>query len=601
MKLDKDSQINTLSTHWVKEFNANCPLNEYPRPQMVRENWQCLNGKWEYAVTDNSDSCPITMDGTIVVPYAIESSLSGVCRKFTQNEKLHYKRQFSVENRIPDCRVLLHCEAVDWKCEINVNGKLVTSHTGGYIPFSIDITDFLNDSSNELYITATDPTDSGWQQRGKQFLDPKTIWYTATSGIWQTVWLECVPTNYIKSLKMTPCNDLESLSVITETSSGNDVHIEIYHEKELISKSNIKANAENIISLPNPHLWSPDDPFLYNIFLRTDSDCVTSYFGMRTISLEIDKCGRNAIYLNKKPVFLNGPLDQGYWPEGGMTQPSDEALIFDIEQMKTLGFNMIRKHVKIESRRWYYHADRLGILVIQDMPNGGKEIVDHIGALSKTIFGNAPKDDTPLSYEFANRNLVESRENFEYELKEMLSHLYNHPSIIIWGPFNEAWGQFDSWRIYKNTKSNDPSRLVDHASGWHDQGCGDFLSVHTYKKKLKNPPKNDKRAYIISEYGGYNYIDNNHLWRNDDEYGYKYFPTIEKLNYAYESLIKDQVIPLIGKGLCGVVYTQLSDVEIETNGLFTYDRKVLKFDSKKLKALHNEVQKKFNDVNSGLI
>jgi len=598
MKSNKQFTINNLATQWAEKINKRSPLCEYPRPQMIRDNWQSLNGIWDYAVTKKQTSCPENMDGIIVVPYAIESNLSSVCRKFTPDEKLHYKRQFTVNNIKPGSRVLLHFEAVDWKCEVFVNNNQVGTHTGGYIPFSIDITDSILIGDNNLIVSVTDPTDSNWQQRGKQVLEPTTIWYTATSGIWQTVWLEIVPENHIESLKTTPNLTESSVQIIAFTDYSSNVNIKILNENKTITEINGKTNIANTISIPSPHLWSPDDPFLYQLEITTETDSVKSYFGMRSISLKMDKTGRNMMLLNETSIFLNGPLDQGYWPESGMTPPCDEAMVFDLQSMKNLGFNMIRKHIKVESRRWYYHADRLGLLVVQDMPNGGKGIVDHVGALVKTIFGNAPKDDNPTSYHFADRSSIVSRQNFESELDEMIIHLRNHPSIVIWCPFNESWGQFDSWRIYKHVKSIDPTRLVDHVSGWHDQGCGDFLSVHTYKSKLTAPSANDRRAYFITEYGGYNYIDKDHLWRDDDEYGYKYFSTAKKLNRAYESLITDQVIPLIDKGLCGVIYTQLSDVEIETNGIFTYDRKVLKFDSEKTKALNNEIQERFKIVNT---
>ncbi|MCD6322254.1 MAG: glycoside hydrolase family 2 [Clostridiales bacterium] len=587
-----------IRTKWADNINIKSPLCEYPRKQMQRSNWQCLNGQWNYAVTDIGSGPPKTMGGTITVPYAIESALSGVCQALLPTEKLTYTRTFTTNISKPGHITILHFEAVDWECTVYVNEKEVGTHTGGYIPFSFNITDLLIPGENLLTVVVTDPTDTNWQQRGKQVLKPRTIWYTATSGIWQTVWLETIPIEHIKSLKITPCTDLESVSIYINSITDETAHVDIMDSGQIVASADITTNRENILSVPMAKLWTPDNPFLYDLKISTETDTVISYFGMRSITVKMDSSGRNKIFLNNKPIFLNGPLDQGYWPESGMTPPCDEAMIFDLQAMKDLGFNMIRKHVKVESRRWYYHADRLGLLVVQDMPNGGKRIVDHVGALVKTIFGNAPKDDTPMSYHYADRSSLTSRKNFESELDEMLIHLQNHPSIVIWCPFNEGWGQFDSWRIYKHVKSADPTRLVDHASGWHDQGCGDFLSIHTYKTKLKAPSANDRRAFFITEYGGYNYLDKGHLWRDDDDYGYKYFTTTEKLNKAYESLITDQVIPLIDKGLCGVVYTQLSDVEIETNAIFTYDRKVLKFNEAAMKKLHALIQNRFNEFNS---
>jgi len=576
--------------------NPDSPLGEYPRPQMLRDNWQNLNGRWEYAVTDIND-LPEDMDGEIIVPFAIESALSGVRRQFLPTEKLNYKRTFTVDDTENSNRVLLHFEAVDWKCTVYVNGCIAGNHTGGYLPFSFDITALVIDGENTIEVSVTDPTDSNWQQRGKQRLKPQSIWYTATSGIWQTVWLESVPAVYIKSLKITPCTDLESVSIYVDSSINEPADVEISEPDGTVLKAEIQTNSENIISFPMPRLWNPEDPFLYDLKVTTDSDSVTSYFGMRSVSLEMGPAGRERLLLNGKPVFLNGSLDQGYWPESGMTPPCEDAIIFDLQGMKDLGFNTIRKHIKVEPRRWYYHADRLGLLVIQDMPNGGKSIASALRTMKAVAFGDFMDDTTEKSFKLADRLPLNSRETYENELEGMLAHLHYYPSIIIWCPFNESWGQFDAKRIYKKVKEIDKSRLVDHASGWYDQRCGDFRSIHTYKLKLKTPPKKDKRAYLISEYGGYNHIDKSHLWRDDDVSGYVYFKTMDELMDAYESLVNKQVIPLINKGLCGVIYTQLSDVEIESNGIYTYDRKVLKFDKERTKALHKNINDCFDEYN----
>ncbi|MBN2882264.1 MAG: glycoside hydrolase family 2, partial [Clostridia bacterium] len=367
--------------------------------------------------------------------------------------------------------------------------------------------------------------------------------------------------------------------------------------ENVIKRLTLESNETASIEITDPRIWSPEDPFLYDIEITTEADSVKSYFGMRSVSLAMGPAGRDMLLLNGKPVFLNGPLDQGYWPESGMTQPCEEAIVFDLQSMKDLGFNTIRKHIKIESRRWYYHADRLGLAVIQDMPSGGREMTGYLRDVLGIVFHNMQPDNDSAAYEAALRESTDSRKSYEDELEEMIVHLHNHPSVIIWCPFNEAWGQFDSVRIYEFIKQLDPSRLVDHASGWFDQGCGDFRSVHTYKKSLKAPPMEDCRAYLVSEYGGYNYIDSEHLWRNDDTFGYKYYKTPEELNKAYTDLIETQVIPLIEKGLCGVIYTQLSDVEIETNGFFTYDRKLMKFNEVEIKRVHDSVQKAFTDFN----
>ena len=584
-----------IKTQWADKI-PKIPLTEYPRPQMQRDNWQCLNGLWEYAVTDINDM-PEAMDGQIKVPFAIESAASGICRKFLPTEKLIYKRTFTVDDYKNEGRVLLHFEAVDWKCTVFVNGCVAGTHTGGYLPFSFDITALLIDGENTLEVSVTDPTDTNWQQRGKQVLEPRTIWYTATSGIWQTVWLEVVSASYIKSLKITPCTDLESVSIYVDSASNETAVVEILESDEIIKKVKINTNSENILSMPDPRLWTPEDPFLYDLKVSTTDDSVASYFGMRSVSLEPGPAGRDRLMLNKKPVFLNGPLDQGYWPESGMTPPCDDAIIFDLQGMKDLGFNTIRKHIKVEPRRWYYHADRLGLLVIQDMPNGGNGIAGALRTITAIAFGDTLDDTYDKIKKLADRHTDESQMNYEFELEDMLDHLHNSPAIVIWCPFNESWGQYDAVRIYEKVKKIDKSRLIDHASGWYDQGCGDFRSIHTYKIKLKTPPKKDTRAYLISEYGGYNYLDKDHLWRDDDVCSYIIFKSIDELMAAYGKLITDQVIPLIKKGLCGVIYTQLSDVEIESNGIYTYDRKVLKFDKNKMAELHNGLFEEFIKFN----
>ena len=585
-----------LSTIWSDKITK-IPLDEYPRPQLRRDNWTCLNGQWEYAVTDINEKFPSLYEGFITVPYAIESAKSGVCKSFLPNQRLHYMRKFKIERNF-DKRLLLHFEAVDWKCDVYVNDKKAGSHTGGYIPFSFDITNFTVNGENTISLSVTDPTDTSWQQRGKQKLEPVSIWYTPTSGIWQTVWLEEVPKNYIKHLKITPSSDLDSVDIQVLTKTSVECNIKISDGDNTFASVNSVTNEICNIDIPNSRLWSPDDPFLYNVDITAGPDSIKSYFGMRSISLSEGPAGRDIVLLNGKPVFINGPLDQGYWPESGMTQPSDEAIVFDLQAMKNLNFNTIRKHIKIESRRWYYHADRLGLMVIQDMPNGGGEFAKYMQTVMAIAFNITTPDDNKTAYKASMRDTSESRNMYERELKEMLMHLHNHPSIVIWCPFNESWGQYDSKKIYHMVKEVDPSRLADHASGWFDQGSGDFRSIHTYKIKLKAPPKSDRRAYLISEYGGYNFIDTNHLWRNDDSFGYKYYKTAEELNFAYENLVNKQVLPLIEKGLIGVIYTQLSDVEIETNGIYTYDRKVLKFNPDSMKKTHESIQKAFEIFNN---
>ncbi|RJP15570.1 MAG: hypothetical protein C4520_20125 [Candidatus Abyssobacteria bacterium SURF_5] len=589
-----------IMTRWAAQFDPAAPLPEYPRPQMVRRQWRSLNGLWDYAVTPRAATSPEVYEGKILVPFAIETALSGVKRPLLPDQLLWYRRFFTIPDTWKDRRILLHFEAVDWQCDCYVNRQKVGSHAGGYVPFTFDISEVLAPGENELVVSVWDPTDSHWQQKGKQVLQPESIYYTATSGIWQTVWVEPVHAdNYIVRLKLVPKVDNEALEVEVFTRSEGRVSIAATSEGVEVGMIEGVSGHKLRLPVPNPHLWSPQDPFLYS--LKVDLlkeagviDSVESYFGMRKISAGVGQSGHKRILLNGKPIFLHGPLDQGYWPDGGMTPPSDEALIFDIEKTLELGFNMTRKHVKVEPRRWYYHADRLGLLVIQDMPSGGKNMLAE-DEIVRVMFSNRKRKDTGArSYRKAWRESAEARRDFEAELAAVIEHLRNAPSIAIWTPFNESWGQFDAARISESVKRQDPSRLVDHASGWLEQGAGDFCSRHVYVLKLKKPPRNDTRIYFISEYGGYNYQETGHLWNGESEFGYAMFPEKAALHEAYANLIRTQIMPLIPHGLGAAVYTQFSDVEIETNGFFTYDREILKFDMDLVRALNCEIYEAFS-------
>jgi len=589
-----------IMTRWAADVDPAAPLPEYPRPQMVRPDWQNLNGLWEYAVTAKEAGQPDSFDGKILVPFAIETALSGVKQPLLPNQRLWYRRSFRVPEAWTRKRILLHFEAVDWQCVCFLNGKEIGQHTGGYVRFCFDITGNLKSEENELVLAVWDPTDTHWQQKGKQVLAPKTIYYTATSGIWQTVWLEPVsPDNHIERLTLLPDIDAERLEAQVHTSAGGIVRVMAFSEGKEISRIEGDANEKLTLSVSNPRLWCPEDPFLYDLkveLLEDDKviDLVDSYFGMRKISTVTGVSGHRRIAFNNKPIFLHGPLDQGYWPDGGMTPPSDEALVFDIEKTIELGFNMTRKHIKVEPRRWYYHADRLGLIVIQDMVNGGKSMLTDKEATLVIVFNRHRKDTTRKALQKTWRDSEESRQDFERELFEVMDHLHSVPSICVWVPFNESWGQYEAARIGEIVKKRDPSRLVDHASGWQDQAAGDFYSRHTYVIKLKRPPRKDERIYFISEYGGYNLQEKGHLWDEENKFSYRVYKDRKALAEAYAKLIRNQLIPLIAKGLGAAVYTQFTDVEIESNGFFTYDREILKIDREHVLALNREIYEAFD-------
>lgn len=569
---------NPLMTRWADDVNPDEPLPEYPRPQLERDEWKNLNGLWNYAVVPMLENKPQNWDGDILVPFGIESALSGVKERVGPDNKLWYQKKFTVPENWDEERIKLHFGAVDWRANVWVNGKKVGGHDGGYTSFSLDITDALKESGDQqVTVSVWDPTDDGFQPRGKQVRDPESIWYTPTTGIWQTVWLEPIPEVAIKDLDMTPDIDNQYLNLKAKSSADADgytVKAEAFADGSKVGEASGNLGEEVQLSIPNIKLWSPDNPFLYDLKVSLHHngekiDEVESYFGMREIRLGEGPDGYTRLFLNDKPLFQIGLLDQGFWPDGIYTAPTDEALKYDIQVTKDLGFNMIRKHVKVEPNRWYYWADKMGILVWQDMPNGDR----HIG----------PDEDD------INR-VEQSAYDFKKELKEMVNQFDNHPSIVTWVPFNEGWGQFQTEKITELVKELDPSRLVDNPSGWADRGVSDMNDIHSYPGP-DMPDTEEKRAAILGEFGGEALVVEDNLWIQDFSEAPTHYETSQsedELFNTYEELL-NEVIELKEKGLAGAVYTQTTDVESEVNGIMTYDREEIKFDKEFLRNLHNKL------------
>ena len=561
-----------LTTKWGKALDREHPLPEYPRPQLRRESFLNLNGVWQYAVsTLNSE--PEEYDGDIVVPFPLESELSGVGRVLQPGEYLWYRREFTLPEDFNVGRVLLHFGAVDQCARVWVNGMDACTHTGGYLPFSADITDLLFEGENTLVVRVTDDTDRSYHTRGKQKLKPGGIWYSPVSGIWQTVWCESVPENYISSLFITP--HLEDGSVELLVMGEGAVRAVIDGDAY-----DFEAGTSALLKLREVRTWSPEEPYLYKLELAMGDDRVESYFAMRSVGIGEDRNGVKRLLLNGKPYFQNGLLDQGWWPDGLYTAPSDEALAFDIAAAKTMGFNMLRKHVKVEPLRWYYHCDRLGMLVWQDMPNGGGAY-SALTVSAPLLTGSHSRDD---KYSKFARREEKGRDEFREELLDMVSHLYNAPSIVTWVIFNEGWGQFDSDKCAEAVLELDSSRILDRTSGWHDQGSGELRSIHLYFDDYKHKPDKLGRCVVLSEFGGYTLPIDGHAWPGKP-FGYKKFDSQEKFRRALTLLYDGQIRPACMSGLAAAIYTQLTDVENELNGLITYDRRVIKLSPADIKRI----------------
>ena len=577
---------NKIKTSWGEQLDPKNVLPEYPRPIMERNDWKNLNGLWKYAITKKGDPTPAAYQGDILVPFAVESSLSGVGKMINEKEELWYQRTFDIPSAWRGKQILLHFGAVDWKAEVWVNDVKVGEHTGGFTPFYFDITSVLNKGNNDLVVKVWDPSDRGEQPRGKQIANPHGIWYTPVTGIWQTVWLEPVATQYITNLKTTPDIDNNSVKVevAANTTSADKVEVKVFDGKNLVAKGAALNGVPVELAMPaNAKLWSPDSPFLYNmeVTLYKDGkaiDQVKSYTAMRKFSIRKGQNGITRLQLNNKDYFQFGPLDQGWWPDGLYTAPTDEALVYDLKKTKDFGYNIVRKHVKVEPARWYTHCDQLGLIVWQDMPNGG------------------PSPQWQARNYFNGTEVIRSaasEANYRKEWKEIIDCLYSYPSIAVWVPFNEAWGQFKTPEIVAWTKEYDPSRLVNPASGGNHYTCGDILDLHHYPGPnmfLYDP----RRATVLGEYGGIGLVVEGNTWVNDKKnWGYVKFNTSDEVTNEYIKYGK-HLLELIRKGFSAAVYTQTTDVEGEINGLMTYDRKVIKMNEAKVREINQQICNSLN-------
>ena len=569
-----------IKTTWAEQIDPNNVLPEYPRPIMERKEWKNLNGLWEYAIRPTGTQQPADMDGQILVPFAVESSLSGVMKTLGKENELWYSREFTVPSSWKGKNILLHFGAVDWQADVWVNGVKMGQHRGGYTPFSFDITPVLAKGKNQITVKVWDPSDEGYQPRGKQEKHPDGIWYTPVSGIWQTVWMEPVSANHITRLKTTPDIDKKILIVEAHTATGNPsavVSVVVSEGGKVVATGKAMQGQPVQLAIENARLWSPENPFLYDMKVTlTDNgkekDEVNSYAAKRKNSIRQGADGITRLQLNNRNVFHFGPLDQGWWPDGLYTAPTDEALVYDIKKVKDFGYNMIRKHVKVEPARWYTHCDKLGVIVWQDMPNGDR----------------GPEWQSRQYFKGVEMvHSAESEANYRREWKEIIDLLYSNPCVGVWVPFNECWGQFKTPDIAAWTKAYDPSRLVNPASGGNHYTCGDILDLHNYPGPdlyLYDP----MRATVLGEYGGIGLVMKDHLWMPDRNWGYVKFNNPEEVTTEYIKYA-EHLLQLIPRGFSAGVYTQITDVEGEVNGLMTYDRKEIKVNEKKIREMNQKI------------
>lgn len=604
-----------LCSRWGKELDREKVWQEYPRPKLVRDSYYNLNGEWDCCFSASAEVQPDAYNKKILVPFSPETALSGVEEVLQPGMYLHYRKTFPLPEGFRKDRIILHFGAVDQECEVFLNGIMLGGHKGGYLPFSFDVTDALREE-NVLTLRVRDETEHSPHARGKQKLSKKgilsSLFYTPQSGIWQTVWMESVPEEYIEWVKITPLYDESAVRVKVNVTAPQDkqnqrdgaqadnnrtekyrrtAHITVMDGECVIAQAQAEPDRDCVIRLDGFRSWSPEDPFLYDVKITLGDDAVTSYFGMRKISIGRDRNGILRFFLNNEPYFFNGLLDQGYWPESLMTPPTDEALVYDIQKQKEMGYNTIRKHVKVEMERFYYHCDRLGMLVWQDMPNGGGAYNMAFVAGIANFSDSIAREMSDGNYRRFKREDAEGRRQYCRDLAGMVKHLYHYPCIAAWVPFNEGWGQFDAAKITERLRGLDKTRLINQACGWFDQKGGDMYSIHNYRRGLTVTPQED-RVVALTEYGGYAYPVAGHLF-SKRKFGYRHYTSGAALTAGYRRLIEEEILPNVKKGLSAAVYTQVSDIETEINGVMTYDREVVKIDPDTVRKLNEALYRIF--------